>query len=139
GRDFSANLERNLFRLASFPLRLWTSLIVCGYGNCNTTDVLSGHGLIPSGVITYPRNTLSANPNEYFFGLSFIFIFRACPLFFCRTGGHHSRTLSLCSAMERGIPVMSEGCHAKMSKFLFKREHNSVRPASDKDPPTTTS
>nr|GFB97568.1 hypothetical protein [Tanacetum cinerariifolium] len=56
--------------------------------------------------------------------------------FFCRTGGHPSHTLSLCSAMERGTPVMSEGGHAKMSKFLFKREHNSVRPASNKDPPT---
>nr|GFC83794.1 hypothetical protein [Tanacetum cinerariifolium] len=63
----------------------------------------------------------------------------ACPLFFCRTGGHPSRTLSLCSAMERGTPVMSEGCHAKMSKFLFNREHNLVRHASDNDPPTTTS
>nr|GEW86389.1 RNA-directed DNA polymerase, eukaryota, reverse transcriptase zinc-binding domain protein [Tanacetum cinerariifolium] len=50
GRDFSADLERNLLRLASFLLRLWTSLIVCGDGNCNTADVLSGHGLIPSGV-----------------------------------------------------------------------------------------
>nr|GEZ38294.1 reverse transcriptase domain-containing protein [Tanacetum cinerariifolium] len=28
--DFSADLERNLFRLASFPLRLWTSLVVYG-------------------------------------------------------------------------------------------------------------
>nr|GFB59092.1 hypothetical protein [Tanacetum cinerariifolium] len=32
----------------------------------------------------------------------------ACPLFFCRTGEHPSRTLSLCSATDRGTPVMSE-------------------------------
>nr|GFA66382.1 hypothetical protein [Tanacetum cinerariifolium] len=31
GKDFSANLEMNLFRLASFPLRLWTSLISWGW------------------------------------------------------------------------------------------------------------
>nr|GFB20518.1 hypothetical protein [Tanacetum cinerariifolium] len=44
GRDFSADLERNLFRLASFSLRLWNSLIVCDDGNYNTADVL---GLSP--------------------------------------------------------------------------------------------
>nr|GFA11275.1 putative reverse transcriptase domain-containing protein [Tanacetum cinerariifolium] len=35
--------------------------------------------------------------------------------FFCRTGGHPSRTLSLCSATDHGTPVMSEGCYVKMS------------------------
>nr|GEZ01617.1 reverse transcriptase domain-containing protein [Tanacetum cinerariifolium] len=44
GKDFSADSERNLFRLASFPLRLWTSLIVCGDGSCSTAVVL---GLSP--------------------------------------------------------------------------------------------
>nr|GEX86998.1 hypothetical protein [Tanacetum cinerariifolium] len=32
-----------------------------------------------------------------------------------------------------------DGYHAKMSKFLFRTEHNSVRPLSDSDPPITTS
>ncbi|GKD05110.1 hypothetical protein Tco_1180084, partial [Tanacetum coccineum] len=49
GKDFSAYLERNLFKLASFPLRLWTSFIVRGDGSCSTAFVLSGHGFIPSG------------------------------------------------------------------------------------------
>nr|GFB54751.1 reverse transcriptase domain-containing protein [Tanacetum cinerariifolium] len=47
--------------------------------------------------------------------------------------------LSRCSDMDRGTLVMSDGCHAKMSKFFFKTEHNSVRPLSDSDPPITTS
>nr|GEY30476.1 hypothetical protein [Tanacetum cinerariifolium] len=34
-----------------------------------------GYGYGDGGVITYPRNTPSPNPNEHFFGLSFIFIF----------------------------------------------------------------
>nr|GEY49428.1 hypothetical protein [Tanacetum cinerariifolium] len=50
GKDFFADLERNLFRLANFPLRLWTSLIVRGDGSCSTSAVLSGHGFIPSGM-----------------------------------------------------------------------------------------
>nr|GEX70028.1 hypothetical protein [Tanacetum cinerariifolium] len=60
---FFANLDRNLFRLDSFPLRLWTSLIVRGAGSCNTASVLSGHGFIPFGLIMYPRNIPSAAPN----------------------------------------------------------------------------
>ncbi|GKB17658.1 RNA-directed DNA polymerase, eukaryota, reverse transcriptase zinc-binding domain protein [Tanacetum coccineum] len=43
GRDFSADLERNLFRLANFLLRFWTSLIVRGDGSYCTTSVLSRH------------------------------------------------------------------------------------------------
>nr|GFB99997.1 hypothetical protein [Tanacetum cinerariifolium] len=66
GKDFSADLEMNLFRLASFPLRLWTYLIVRGDGSCNTASVLSGHGFIPFGFIMYPRNIPSAVPNVYF-------------------------------------------------------------------------
>nr|GEZ43262.1 hypothetical protein [Tanacetum cinerariifolium] len=73
---FFADLEMNLFRLVSFPLRLWTSLIVRGDGSCNTASVLSGHGFIPSGLIMYPRNIPSATPNIHFLGLSFMLIFR---------------------------------------------------------------
>nr|GFB97033.1 hypothetical protein [Tanacetum cinerariifolium] len=74
----SGQIHDQLFLwLASFPLRLWTSLIVCGDGSYSTAVVLSGHGLIPSGVITYPRNTPSANPKEHFLGLSFILILRS--------------------------------------------------------------
>ncbi|GJR18292.1 hypothetical protein Tco_0966819 [Tanacetum coccineum] len=70
GKDFSADLERNLFKLANFPLRLWTSLIVRGDESCSTTSVLSGHGFIPSGVIVYPKNIPSTAPNVHFLGLS---------------------------------------------------------------------
>nr|GFA01702.1 hypothetical protein [Tanacetum cinerariifolium] len=62
-KDFSADLERNLFRLANFPIRLGTSLIVRSDGCCSTATVLSGHGFIPSRVTTYPKNISSANPN----------------------------------------------------------------------------
>nr|GEV14182.1 hypothetical protein [Tanacetum cinerariifolium] len=75
-KDFFADLERNLFRLANFPLRLWTSLIVRDDGSCSTADVLSGYGFIPSGVTTYPKNTPFATPNVHFLGLSFMLIFR---------------------------------------------------------------
>ncbi|GKA53331.1 hypothetical protein Tco_0746646, partial [Tanacetum coccineum] len=62
-RDFSADLERNLFRLDNFPLRLWTSLIVYRDGSCSTTSILSGHGFIPFGLIMYPKNIPSTAPN----------------------------------------------------------------------------
>ncbi|GKF25625.1 hypothetical protein Tco_0081519, partial [Tanacetum coccineum] len=76
GKYFSADLERNLFKLANFPLRLWTSLIVRGDGSCSTASVLSGHGFIPSGVIVYPKNIPSTAPNVHFLGLSFMLILR---------------------------------------------------------------
>ncbi|GKC19552.1 hypothetical protein Tco_1021702, partial [Tanacetum coccineum] len=52
--------ERNLFKLANFPLRLWTSLIVRGDGSCSTTSVLSGHGFIPSGLLTTRSSTYTS-------------------------------------------------------------------------------
>nr|GFC04112.1 reverse transcriptase domain-containing protein [Tanacetum cinerariifolium] len=55
-----------------------------------------------------------------------------------RTGEYPSWMLSRCSATDRGTPVMSDGCPAKMSKFFFRTEHNSMRPLSDSDPPITT-
>ncbi|GKF81753.1 hypothetical protein Tco_0240355, partial [Tanacetum coccineum] len=64
-KDFSADLERNLFKLANFPLRLWTSFIVRRGGIYSTTSVLSGHGFIPSWVIVYPKKIPSTAPNVY--------------------------------------------------------------------------
>nr|GEZ74452.1 reverse transcriptase domain-containing protein [Tanacetum cinerariifolium] len=55
----------------------------------------------------------------------------AWPLFFCRTGVYPSRILSRCSATDRGIPVMSDGCHANISKFSLRREHSFVRLFTD--------
>nr|GEW87665.1 reverse transcriptase domain-containing protein [Tanacetum cinerariifolium] len=51
GKDFYADLERNLLRLANFPLRPWTSLIVRGDESRSTTSVLSGHSIKVNGVI----------------------------------------------------------------------------------------
>ncbi|GKD34871.1 hypothetical protein Tco_1250380, partial [Tanacetum coccineum] len=63
GKDFSADLDRNLFRPANFPLRLLTSLIVHGDGSCNTASIFFGHDFLPSGPIIYPRNIPSTAPN----------------------------------------------------------------------------
>nr|GEY25076.1 retrovirus-related Pol polyprotein from transposon TNT 1-94 [Tanacetum cinerariifolium] len=40
-----------------------------------------------------------------------------------------------CPAIDRGTPVMSDGCHANISKFPFKSMHNSVRAFVDTVPP----
>ncbi|GKD38906.1 hypothetical protein Tco_1259113 [Tanacetum coccineum] len=69
GKDFSVDLERNLFRLSNFPLRLWTSLIICGDGIRSTTSVLPGHGFILFGLIMYPKNIPSTALNVHFLGL----------------------------------------------------------------------
>nr|GEV83218.1 reverse transcriptase domain-containing protein [Tanacetum cinerariifolium] len=145
GKDFFADLERNLFRLANFPLRLWTSLIVRGDDSCSTTAVLSGHGFIPSGVTTYPKNTPSVNPNAHFLGLSFMLTCVMCEMFprylssFQPLCEYPSQMLSRCSATDCNTPVISDGCHANISNFFFRMEHNSVRPLSDNIPPIATS
>ncbi|GKB17755.1 hypothetical protein Tco_0851678 [Tanacetum coccineum] len=46
----------------------------------------------------------------------------AWPLFLCRTSEYPSRILSRCSAIDHGTPVMSDGCHANISKFSFRKE-----------------
>ncbi|GKD25479.1 hypothetical protein Tco_1231693, partial [Tanacetum coccineum] len=52
GNDFSTDLERNLFRLANFPLRLWTSLIVRGDGSRSTASVVTPPKSDGSGIVT---------------------------------------------------------------------------------------
>ncbi|GJT23384.1 hypothetical protein Tco_0893321 [Tanacetum coccineum] len=59
---------------------------------------------------------------------------RARPFFFCRTSVYPFRILSRCSAIDHGTPVMSDGCHANMSKFSFRSEHSSACPFSDSVP-----
>nr|GFB04265.1 hypothetical protein [Tanacetum cinerariifolium] len=124
GKDFSANLERNMFRLANFPLRLWTSLIVRGDGSCSTAAVLLGQGFIPYGVTTYPKNTPSTAPNC---GK----LFSLHPVLPTVSGGILST--------DHGTPVMSDGCHANISKLFFRIEHSSLRPFADNIPPIATS
>ncbi|GKC88560.1 hypothetical protein Tco_1149209 [Tanacetum coccineum] len=47
GNDFSADLDKNMFKLASFLLRLCTSFNVLGDCSFTTTSAFSGHALIP--------------------------------------------------------------------------------------------
>nr|GEW28592.1 hypothetical protein [Tanacetum cinerariifolium] len=168
GKDFSVDLEMNLFRLASFPLRLWTSLIVRGDGCCNTASVLSVHGFIPFGFIMYPRNILYVAPNVFFLVLTnlsvkgFIYQSLVCgasvleakrrtgrgngegwflagkTVKYC-LGEYPSRISSRCSAIDRDTHVMLDGCHANISKFPFKSVHNSVRAFVDTAPPIVIS
>ncbi|GKA67878.1 hypothetical protein Tco_0767795 [Tanacetum coccineum] len=59
-----------------------------------------------------------------------LFLSGACPLFFCLTGRHPSRIFKQCSAMLRGMPVISAGFQEKTSKFCPSRVHSSLRPFS---------
>ncbi|GKA07166.1 hypothetical protein Tco_0686390 [Tanacetum coccineum] len=48
GSDFSADFDKNLFKLASFPFSFCTSLRHLGDGKLRTASALSGHTLSPS-------------------------------------------------------------------------------------------
>ncbi|GJU45878.1 hypothetical protein Tco_1203144 [Tanacetum coccineum] len=149
GKDFSATLERNLFKLANFPLRLWTFLIVHGDGSCSTASVLSGHGFIPSGLLITGSSTYTSmfGPTWLSKALStsrcsaWIAFARsgAWPLFFYRTGEYPSWILSRCSATDRGTPVIFDGYHANISRFSFRSVHSPVHPFADSVPPIATS
>nr|GEY01186.1 reverse transcriptase domain-containing protein [Tanacetum cinerariifolium] len=62
GIDFSADLERNLFRLASFPFNFCTSFRHFGDGKFKTAPTLSGHTIIPLVFTLYPKNVPSSIP-----------------------------------------------------------------------------
>nr|GEV84852.1 hypothetical protein [Tanacetum cinerariifolium] len=99
--DFSADLERNLFRLASFLFNFCTSFRHFGDFRFKTTPTLSGHTIIPSVFTLYPRNVPSSIP---------------------KTGEHPSHTFSLCSDMCRGTPVISAGFQANTSRLRLSPE-----------------
>ncbi|GKF27886.1 hypothetical protein Tco_0094228, partial [Tanacetum coccineum] len=116
-KDFSADLERNLFRLANFPLRLWTSLIVSGDMSRITTSVLSGHGFIPSElIILIFRNV--RNVSSISLSISVSVVLEAEGHFgiaiYSMASEYPSRILSRCSATDRGTPVMSDDYHANI-------------------------
>nr|GEV14139.1 hypothetical protein [Tanacetum cinerariifolium] len=77
-------------RLASFSLRLWTSLIVRGDRSYSTSFVLSGHGFIPSRFIMYSRNILFAAPNVLtnLFVKSFVYQLLVCGANVLEAKGH---------------------------------------------------
>ncbi|GJY35580.1 hypothetical protein Tco_0420958, partial [Tanacetum coccineum] len=60
GSDFSADLDRNLFRLANFPFRFYTSFRHFGDGRLKTASILSGHTFIPLVFTLYPKNMPSS-------------------------------------------------------------------------------
>ncbi|GKC10547.1 hypothetical protein Tco_1007329 [Tanacetum coccineum] len=60
----SIDLDRNLFRLASFPFRLCTSFNVLGDWSFITSSAFFGHALIPFVFTTWPRNKPSSTPKE---------------------------------------------------------------------------
>ncbi|GJT78803.1 hypothetical protein Tco_1045528 [Tanacetum coccineum] len=66
GSEFSTDLDKNLFRLASFPLRLCASFNVQGDCNFITAFAFSGQALIPFMLTTWPRNAPSFAPNAMF-------------------------------------------------------------------------
>ncbi|GJR30443.1 hypothetical protein Tco_1106675 [Tanacetum coccineum] len=47
GNDFSADFDKNLFKLANFPFSFCTSLMHLGDGKLRTASALSGHALNP--------------------------------------------------------------------------------------------
>ncbi|GJX80750.1 hypothetical protein Tco_0328899 [Tanacetum coccineum] len=63
--DFSADLDRNLLRLASFPFSLCTSFKHFGDGRLRTASTLSGHTFNPSAFTLYPRNVPFLIPKLY--------------------------------------------------------------------------
>ncbi|GKG46681.1 hypothetical protein Tco_0501527, partial [Tanacetum coccineum] len=66
GNYFAADLDRNLFRLVSFPLRLCTSFSVLGDFSRMTSSAFSGHASIPFILTTWPNNGPSSAPNVHF-------------------------------------------------------------------------
>ncbi|GKC30737.1 hypothetical protein Tco_1038031 [Tanacetum coccineum] len=62
GSDFSADLAKNLFRLASFPFNFCTSFRHFGDGRLSTTSTLSGHTFSPLELTLYPKNIPSSTP-----------------------------------------------------------------------------
>nr|GEU41444.1 reverse transcriptase [Tanacetum cinerariifolium]GEU62797.1 reverse transcriptase [Tanacetum cinerariifolium] len=62
--DFSADLERNLFRLSSFPFNFCTYFRHFGDGRFKTASTLSGRTIILSVFTFYPRNVPSSIPKR---------------------------------------------------------------------------
>ncbi|GJV16009.1 hypothetical protein Tco_1361332, partial [Tanacetum coccineum] len=127
--DFSADLDRNLLRLASFSFSLCTSFKHFGDGRLRTASTLSGHTFNPSAFTLYPRNVPFLIPKLYPPDVG------ACPIFFCLTGRYPSQIFSLCSAMCRETPVISDGFHANISRLRLNKPHSSFRPSSVKVEP----
>nr|GEX16079.1 transposase (putative), gypsy type [Tanacetum cinerariifolium]GEX37462.1 transposase (putative), gypsy type [Tanacetum cinerariifolium] len=64
GKDFSADLAKNLFRLASFPFKFCTSFKHFKDGRLKTASTLSGHTFSPLVLTLYPKNIPSSIPKN---------------------------------------------------------------------------
>nr|GEV74476.1 pentatricopeptide repeat-containing protein At4g04790, mitochondrial-like [Tanacetum cinerariifolium] len=62
GNDFSPDLAKNLFKLASFPFNFCTSFKHFEDERLKRTSTLSGHTFIPLVLTLYPRNIPSSTP-----------------------------------------------------------------------------
>ncbi|GKC55903.1 hypothetical protein Tco_1083501, partial [Tanacetum coccineum] len=62
GNDFTVDLAKNLFKLASFPFNFCTSFKHFGDGRLKTMSTLSGHTFISLVLTLYPRNIPSSTP-----------------------------------------------------------------------------
>ncbi|GJW96910.1 hypothetical protein Tco_0178718 [Tanacetum coccineum] len=129
GKDFFADLERNLFKLANFPLRLWTSLIVHGDGSRITASILSGI-LIGQPVVII---NFSHDPCLY----QFLYLYLddsarsgAYPFSLLREADILPE-LSRCSTMIVVLPHVRKRFHANISKFSLRSEHTSLRISLD--------
>ncbi|GJY72846.1 hypothetical protein Tco_0477277, partial [Tanacetum coccineum] len=107
---FSVDLDKNLFKLASFPLRLCASFSIWGDRNFITASTFSGQALIPLMLTMWPRNAPS-----------FVIIH-----------------LQRCSAMDLGTPVISVGFQENISKLSLSKLQSSILPFSDRLPPIVT-
>nr|GEU82578.1 hypothetical protein [Tanacetum cinerariifolium] len=125
GRDFAADLDRNLLMLASFPFSLCTSFKHFVDGRLRTAYTLSEHTFNPSA-FTLPcppkvdkllchfsirMETFDRVPTEGLY----------LPVYFCITGFDSQ----LC-------PVISAGLQANISKLRLSRPHNFFCPSSAK-------
>nr|GFA60332.1 hypothetical protein [Tanacetum cinerariifolium] len=71
GKDFFADLDKNLFKLASFC----TSFKHFGDGRSMTAFIFSGDALSRSAFTLYPKKVPSLIPKAHFLGFNFMFIF----------------------------------------------------------------
>nr|GEY71433.1 hypothetical protein [Tanacetum cinerariifolium] len=128
GKDFSDDLAKNLFRLASFPFNLCMSFNHFEDGRLKTASTLSGHTFSPLVLTLYPKNIPSSTPkvvHVYFEISSNLFV-------------EHLIHQTLCFAICLGTPVISAGFQAKISKLRWSRPHNLLWPPSVRVEPIIT-
>ena len=72
GKHLSVALETNLLRVATHPIRDWTSLILCGGFISRIALIFFGFASIPLCETMNPRNFPDATPKVHLLGFNFI-------------------------------------------------------------------